>query len=110
MKKTSPYKVNDGKTGSWLPGFGKSTTTRRSGPTTWQRVQSAPANMYNKTKETLAPLNPFRSEPRKTSFFNGPQQQEESTGWWPSWMTSEEEQSNDRPTTVSDWLAAPRPE
>jgi hypothetical protein len=105
-KKTSPYKVNDATSTSWLPTWGRPAAPR-SGPTTWQKVQAAPGKMYNKTKETLSPLNPFKTQPKKTSSFMGAKKQETS-GFWPDWMTVEEKEES-KPLSVSDWLNAPKP-
>lgn len=108
-KKTSPYNVNDGKASSWwpsLPTWGKPAAPRR-GPTTWQKVKAAPASMMNKTKQTLAPLNPFKTEPKKTSMFMGPKQ-EEPSGFWPNWMTVEEKDEA-KPLTITDWLNNKKP-
>lgn len=106
-KKSSPYKVKDAGPSSWLPSWGKPAAPR-SGPTTWQKVQAAPGKMYNKTKETLAPLNPFGSQPKKTTSFMGAKKQEETSGFWPDWMTVEEKEES-KPISVSDWLNAPKP-
>jgi hypothetical protein len=111
-KKTSPYKVNDGKSSSWvpsmpsLPTWGKPAAPER-GPTTWQKVKAAPGNMWNSTKKTLAPLNPFKAETKKTSLYMSKKPQEPS-GFWPNWMTVEEKDEAG-PLTVTDWLNAPKP-
>jgi hypothetical protein len=96
---------------SWLPSWGSAKPQR--GPTTWQKVQAAPGNMLNKTKETLAPLNPFRSEqPKQRSQFalgsSTSKKAETNDSWWPQWITSEPQK--ERPLSVTDWLDAPRPE
>lgn len=112
-KKSSPYKVNDGKSSSWLPSmpslptWGKPAAPQK-GPTTWQKVKSAPGNMWNKTKQTLSPLNPFAGETKKTSMYASAKKQE-PTGFWPNWMTVEEKNEADGPRTVTDWLNAPKP-
>jgi hypothetical protein len=110
-KKKSPYNVKDGKSSSWLPSmpslptWGKTTPQR--GPTTWQKVKAAPGNMWNSTKKTLAPLNPFATETKKTSLYMNKKKQEPS-GFWPNWMTVEEKNEAE-PLTVTDWLNAPTP-
>ncbi len=96
----SSTKKTTGASKSWLPTWGKSTP--RQGPTTWQKMQAAPGNAYRSTKETLAPLNPFKGEPAKTSSYSS---KKESSSWWPSW--GEEKPA---PNSVSDWLDNPRPE
>jgi hypothetical protein len=107
-KKTSSYRVNDSKSSSWLPSWGKPVAPQR-GPTTWQKVQAAPGKMYTKTKETLSPLNPFKTQPTRTSSFMGAKkQEEESYGFWPDWMTVEEKEES-KPISVSDWLNAKKP-
>ena len=106
-KKTPSYRVNDGKSGSWLPSWGR--PAPRSGPTTWQKVKAAPGSMMNKTKETLAPLNPWKATPKKTGSFMGTKKKDETTGIWPTWMTVEEKQEAGGPVSVSDWLNAPKP-
>jgi hypothetical protein len=108
-KKKSPYNVSDGKSSSWLPGlptWGK--PAPRNGPTTWQKVKAAPGNMWNSTKKTLSPLNPFAGETKKTSMYASPKKQEPS-GFWPNWMTVEEKDEASKPLTVTDWLNAPKP-
>jgi hypothetical protein len=108
-KKTTPYKVKDGKSSSWLPsmptlpGYGSSAPRR--GPTTWDKVKAAPGTMYNKTKQTLSPLNPFATQPKKTSMMVSPKKKDEPSGFWPNWMTVEEKDES-QPITVTDWLGS----
>lgn len=111
-KKKSPYNVKDGKSSSWLPSmpslptWGKPAAPQR-GPTTWQKVKAAPGSMWNSTKKTLAPLNPFKAETKKTSLHMSKKTQEPG-GFWPNWMTVAEKDEG-RPLTVTDWLDAPKP-
>jgi hypothetical protein len=103
-----PQNVSQSNSGSWWPSWGSSQPRR--GPTTWQKVQAAPGNMMTRTKDTLAPLNPWRPEPKPMGpklGSNKPKKKSEESGWWPKWMTVEEEKQP--PLTVSDWLDAPRP-
>ena len=106
-KKTSPYKVKDATSTSWLPTWGQPAAPRK-GPTTWQKVQAAPGKMYNKTKETLSPLNPFKTQPTRTSSFMGAKKQQESSGFWPDWMTVEEKEES-KPISVSDFISQRKP-
>jgi hypothetical protein len=111
-KKKSPYNVKDGKSSSWMPSLPSLPTwgkpAPRSGPTTWQKVKAAPGNMWNSTKKTLSPLNPFAGEPKKTSMYSSSKKQA-SSGIWPDWMTVEEKDEANKPLTVTDWLNAPKP-
>ena len=111
-KKATPYRVTDGKSGSWLPSMPSlpswGMSSPRRGPTTWDKVKSAPGNMMNKTKQTLSPLNPFKSQPKKSSHYMGPKKDEPS-GFWPNWMTVADKEEAGPPLSVSDWLGAPRP-
>ena len=111
-KKKSPYNVKDGKSSSWMPTLPSLPTwgkpAPRSGPTTWQKVKAAPGKALNKTQETLAPLNPFKAQPKRTSMYAGSKKQEPS-GFWPNWMTVEEKDEANKPITVTDWLNAPKP-
>jgi hypothetical protein len=112
-KKKSPYNVKDGKSSSWMPSLPSLPTwgkpaAPRGGPTTWQKVKAAPGNMWNSTKKTLSPLNPFAGEPKKTSMYSSSKKQA-SSGIWPDWMTVEEKDEANKPLTVTDWLNAPKP-
>jgi hypothetical protein len=94
---------------SWwpsLPTMGKPSPRR--GPTTWQRIQAAPGNVMNKTKETLSPLNPFQEEPKRSGMSGSSKKKQAESSWWPKWMTAEEEKGP--PLTITDWLSNPRPE
>lgn len=101
----------NGNSKSWWSTWGSSSP--RQGPTTWQRMQSAPSTMMNKTKQTLAPLNPFRQEQKPTtpagfmSSSNKKKTPAKSASWF-KWSSEKEEQGP--PLTVSDWLDAPRPQ
>jgi hypothetical protein len=107
-KKSTTQKVNNSNSSSWLPSWGKSSPQR--GPTTWQKIQAAPGNAWNKTKQTLSPLNPFQSQPKKkTSLNTSLKKKNEPSGFWPKWMTVEEKQEMDGPITVSDWLNQSKP-
>jgi hypothetical protein len=113
-KKSPSYKVSDSGSGSWLPSWGKSTTARKNTPSTWQKVQKVPTTMMNKTKETLSPLNPFKTTAKKSAPLSPPspygnsQPKKDQSNWLTGWMKSEEEKGP--PTTVHDWIDAPRPE
>jgi hypothetical protein len=100
----STTKSSSSKSSSWLPSWGTSKPAPRKAPTTWQRVQAAPGQMMNKTKETLSPLNPFKPTSTKKTSGAKPAQ---SASWFPGWTTQEEKGP---PLTVSDWLDSPRPE
>jgi len=89
-----------------LPTWGKPAAPQR-GPSTWQKVKAAPGNMWNSTKKTLSPLNPFKAETKKTSMYMNKKKQE-PVGFWPNWMTVEEKDEAG-PITVTDWLNAPKP-
>jgi hypothetical protein len=104
-KKTTPYKVSDGKSGSWLPSWGSSKP--RKGPTTWDKVKAAPGTMYNQTKKTLSPLNPFPTHPKKTSMHGKPKK-DEVAGFWPNWMTVEEKQET-QTMSASEFIAQRKP-
>jgi hypothetical protein len=112
--KSSSQRISGSSATSWWPSWGKSTASR-GGPTTWQRVQAAPSTMYNKTKETLSPLNPFKQEQKPVTpagylgSSNKRKTPAKSASWFPFW-SSEEEEAKGPPLTVSDWLDAPRPQ
>ena len=111
-KKKSPYNVKDNTSSSWMPSMPSLPTwgkpaAPRSGPTMWQKAKAAPGNMWNSTKKTLSPLNPFKAETKKTSMYMSKKQQEPS-GFWPNWMTVEEK-SEAESMTVIDFLNAPKP-
>jgi hypothetical protein len=112
-KEKSPYNVKDGKSSSWMPSLPSLPTwgkpAPRNAPTTWQKVKATPGKVMNKTQETLAPLNPFKTQPKKTSMYMSPKKQDEVSGFWPNWMTVAEKNEADQPKTVTDWLNAPKP-
>jgi len=60
------------------------------------------------TKQVLSPLNPWKTQSRKTSLYTGPKKNDPQ-GVWPSWMTVEDKKQMDGPTTVSDFISQRRP-
>src|SRR5262249_6455463 len=95
----------------WLPGAKKTQTA--TGPSTWEKVKSAPASMVNGTKKAVNAVNPFKSDapPKHSRPLTGSNldKQPASKSWF-SKFVGEEKKSSEPPMTVSDWIAGPRPE
>lgn len=99
------------------PSSGKTTTTRK-GPSTWQKVSSGTKSMMSKTADFLNPFNDADDNPEPTqitgsnSYFsqvaNQKQAEKKSSTFLPQWWSGEEEEQ--KPKTVTDFLALPRPE
>jgi hypothetical protein len=96
----------------------RKTTTARKGPSTWQKVSSGTKSVMTKTADFLNPFNDAEDNPEPTqitgsnSYFsqvaNQKQAEKKPSTFLPQWWSGDEEEQ--KPKTVTDFLAQPRPE
>ncbi len=123
-KKSGPptsTRVSDQGSGLKLPKMwptsGKTIVKKPAGPSTWQKFKGGTKSLMTKTADVLNPFDDAAErepEPKITgsnSFFsqtaNGKSAQKKSS-FVPSWWSGDEEEEQE-PKTVTDFLALPRP-
>jgi hypothetical protein len=121
-KKSSPptsARVSDSGGGWKMPKLWPSSgkPAARKGPSTWQKMTSGTKSMMSKTADVLNPFDDENDNPPpveitgSNTYFsqaaNRKQAEKKSSTFLPSWWSGEEEEQ--KPKTVSDFLALPRP-